>query len=197
MFENIFDSYQKALSVQTDSPEASEQTTLIAKFKELLGSSQSFSRYHFVPGHFTGSALIVTTDFERVLLTHHRKLNLWLQLGGHADDNSRLWEVAYREGIEESGLGNLSHVQWAPKFESPLPLIFDLDIHFIPEHKAEPGHYHYDVRYLFTTSTPDKIAISPESNELRWFNFAEAYDLTKEPSMHRQFKKAQWVRELL
>src|SRR5882672_12642051 len=37
------------------------------------------------PGHVTGAAWIVSTDRRRSLLTHHRKLDRWLQLGGHAD----------------------------------------------------------------------------------------------------------------
>jgi hypothetical protein len=36
-------------------------------------------------GHLTGSAWVVDTARTRTLLTHHRKLDLWLQLGGHAD----------------------------------------------------------------------------------------------------------------
>ena len=54
-------------------------------FADFLGSSASvFERSH-PPGHFTGSAWLVSADGERVLLTHHRKLGRWLQLGGHAD----------------------------------------------------------------------------------------------------------------
>ena len=56
------------------------------------------------PGHLTGSAWIVSPDRRRTLLTHHRKLDRWLQLGGHADGQADLLAVAAREAKEESGL---------------------------------------------------------------------------------------------
>jgi 8-oxo-dGTP pyrophosphatase MutT (NUDIX family) len=56
-----------------------------------------------VPGHLTGSAWIVSPDRTRTLLTHHLKLDKWLQLGGHADGDGDLAAVALREAQEESG----------------------------------------------------------------------------------------------
>ena len=35
-------------------------------------------------GHVTGSAWILSHDRTQFLLTHHKKLGRWLQLGGHA-----------------------------------------------------------------------------------------------------------------
>jgi len=46
-------------------------------------------------GHVTGSAWLVNRAGTHVLLTHHRKLNRWLQLGGHADGHTNVLEVAY------------------------------------------------------------------------------------------------------
>ena len=57
-----------------------------------------------VPGHFTGSAWVVDAGRRRTLLTHHRKLGKWLQLGGHADGDADLAAVALREAQEDSGL---------------------------------------------------------------------------------------------
>ena len=54
-------------------------------------------------GHFNGSAWIVSPDRSMVLMTHHRKLNMWLQLGGHADGTEDLISVATKEPKEESG----------------------------------------------------------------------------------------------
>jgi 8-oxo-dGTP pyrophosphatase MutT (NUDIX family) len=59
------------------------------------------------PGHLTGSAWIVSPCRRRVLLTHHHKLDRWLQLGGHADGDGDLLAVARREAEEESGLAGL------------------------------------------------------------------------------------------
>src|SRR5436305_5487357 len=76
-----------------------------------------------VPGHLTGSAWIVSADRQRTLLTHHHKLDKWLQLGGHADGDGDLLAVALREAQEESGLTRLRPVATA---------IYDFDRHWIP-----------------------------------------------------------------
>ncbi len=65
-----------------------------------------FSRELLV-GHVTGSAWIIDESASRTLLTHHKKLNKWLQPGGHADGMSDVAEVALKEAREESGLKEL------------------------------------------------------------------------------------------
>ena len=55
------------------------------------------------PGHITAAAWILSTDRRRALLTHHRKLNRWLQLGGHTDGQWHVEDAALREAREESG----------------------------------------------------------------------------------------------
>lgn len=125
-------------------------------------AEQPFDREH-ASGHFTGSAWLVSRDGGRVLLTHHRKLQRWLQLGGHADGDSDLAAVALREAEEESGLQGLT-VE---------PGIFDVDRHWIPEHKNEPGHWHYDVRYVVSTGGSEQFVVSDESLELAWISIRE------------------------
>lgn len=156
-----------------------------ARFRELLRAGATCAeRTHYRPGHLTGSALVATEGLDRVLLTLHRKLNRWLQLGGHADGSLALDAVALREAQEESGLSS---------FDFVVRGIFDLDIHWIPEGK-EPGHYHYDARYLLTTPEPERISISDESHALRWFSLDEARAVTDEPSMLRLFEKLEALR---
>lgn len=133
-----------------------------------------------VTGHFTGSAWLVDKCGEHVLLTHHRKLQRWLQLGGHADGDADLAAVALREACEESGLSDLT-VE---------PEIFDVDRHWIPERKGEPGHWHYDVRYVVRTGGDENFAISDESLELAWVSIralAEAGDTDE--SLRRMARK--------
>lgn len=127
-------------------------------FLEFLDSSAEVFHRHHPPGHFTGSAWLVSADGERVLLTHHRKLGRWLQLGGHADGDSDLARVALREAEEESGLFGL-------QVEPP---IFDLDRHWIPARGEEPGHWHYDVRFVVRATSDERFALSEESLALAW-----------------------------
>ena len=79
------------------------------------------------PGHITGAAWILSVDRRRALLTHHRKLDRWLQLGGHADGQWHIEEVALREAREESGL---THFDIVPINGVVMP--FDVDVHEIP-----------------------------------------------------------------
>ena len=64
-----------------------------ALFSAFLASADDVFERHHPPGHFTGSAWLVSGDGRRVLLTHHRKLGRWLQLGGHADGDPDLVDV--------------------------------------------------------------------------------------------------------
>ena len=49
-------------------------------------------------GHVTGSAWLVNRAGTHVLLTHHRKLGRWLQLGGHAYANARTSAIVMKPG---------------------------------------------------------------------------------------------------
>jgi len=133
-----------------------------------------------VPGHFTGSAWVVDASRRRTLLTHHRKLDKWLQLGGHADGDPDLQAVALREAREESGLTRL--VSAGRK-------IFDLDRHWIPERKGEPAHWHYDVRYLFEADPAEPLTVTSESKDLQWVEIARVGELNPEESMLRMMQK--------
>ena len=132
------------------------------KFLELLDAGgPCYDRPHR-PGHFTGSAWLVDRSGERVLLTHHKKLGLWLQLGGHADGDADLRAVALREAHEESGLTDLVIE----------PAIFDLDCHLIPPHKGDTEHFHYDVRFVVRATGSEDFAVSDESHALAWRSIA-------------------------
>ena len=106
-------------------------------------------------GHFTGSAWVVSPDRSQVLMTNHKKLNMWLQLGGHADGTEDLISVAIREAKEESGFN---------EFVLLSDRIFDLEIHEVPAIADEPVHYHYDVRFLLEADPKNNtIVVSDES----------------------------------
>lgn len=139
-----------------------------------------FERTCFEDGHITGSAWIVCPQRRRVLLTHHRKLKKWLQLGGHSDGDANTLRVATREAEEESGLS------MKPLSEG----VFDIDIHTIPARGDDPEHKHYDVRFLFEADDHAPLTISDESNDLRWVLIEELHNLTSEESVLRMARKS-------
>ena len=112
-----------------------------------------------VPGHVTASAWIVDPLRTRALLTHHRKLGKWLQLGGHVDGDRDVRRSAMREATEESGLRSLRLVDGA---------IYDIDAHCIPAREGEPEHEHFDVRFAFEANADERFVVSDESHELAW-----------------------------
>lgn len=133
------------------------------------------------PGHVTGSALVLHIPSRRVLLTHHRKLNLWLQFGGHTENEDDPADTALREATEESGLPDLLLVSRRP---------FDVDVHTIPARADAPEHLHLDLRYLALTQLPDAATASDESHAIRWFTFAECDAMPLSDELRRMLAKA-------
>lgn len=133
-----------------------------------------------VPGHLTASAWIVNAARSRVLLTHHRKLDRWLQLGGHVDGDPDLAASAMREAREESGLAKLALVSGN---------IFDVDRHWIPERGAEPAHWHYDVRFLIEADPAEPLTVTNESKDLAWVELARVAEFNSDESLRRMVKK--------
>jgi 8-oxo-dGTP pyrophosphatase MutT (NUDIX family) len=150
-------------------------------FLKLLQHPRSFHRDH-LPGHITGSAFIIDNEGKHTLLTHHAKLNRWLQPGGHADGDEDIVGVATREAVEETGLKTLQLLQ---------PHFFDIDIHTIPARKDFPLHEHYDIRFLFRASRTEKLLITEESHDLAWKPLYDLSAITGENrSMLRMAEKA-------
>jgi 8-oxo-dGTP pyrophosphatase MutT (NUDIX family) len=159
-----------------DAAEGEHRRAMVAL---LEAGDDVFSRDHFAPGHFTASCYIVD-DGGRLLLHHHRRLNRWLQMGGHVEAHESPDVAALREGREESGLRDLTNVA----------AIFDLDIHPIPAAKGEPDHAHFDIRYLARTSSPEAVTLDrTESNELAWVTLDRAAELMPGPESARVLRK--------
>ncbi|MEM7216782.1 MAG: NUDIX hydrolase [Pseudomonadota bacterium] len=130
-------------------------------------------------GHVTGAVWLVDGSGERALLTHHRKLNMWLQLGGHSDGDPDTTAVALREAREESGL----------VVELLDTDIFDIDIHAIPARDADPGHEHFDVRLLARAVGSEAFVVSEESHDLAWVPHADIRRYTQESTILRMTSK--------
>jgi 8-oxo-dGTP pyrophosphatase MutT (NUDIX family) len=109
-----------------------------------------------LPGHLTGSALVVDPASRDVLVLLHAKLRVWVQPGGHADGDATLPGVALREATEETGIEGL-------RVATPG---IDVDVHAIPP--PHGPHLHYDVRYL-VVAPPGAVPVgNHESLDIRW-----------------------------
>ncbi|HVR82612.1 MAG TPA: NUDIX hydrolase [Luteimonas sp.] len=157
-----------------------DEAAVVEHFLALLGDAEDPFARERLAGHVTASAWLVSRDGQRVLLTHHRKLERWLQLGGHADGDRDLVRAALKEAQEESGLSGLTID----------PGLFDLDRHWIPEHKGVPAHWHYDVRYVVRTGDDEAFVVSDESHALAWCEIAALIDdEAADPSLRRMATK--------
>ncbi len=162
-------------------PHEPEQEAVLARMLAFLDAHpEDAHRRELAVGHLTAACFVVDAARERALLTHHRKLGRWLQLGGHCDGDPDLARVAAKEGLEESGIEGLAL--------EPCPI--DLDIHPIPARPGEPEHFHYDVRFLAVAPVGAREVTSDESLALGWFTPAEVRSgtVSVDPSVSRLFR---------
>ena len=150
---------------------------------EFLHKNKNCTSTDNLKGHITASAWVLSPQRTETLLTHHKKLNRWLQLGGHIEDDITIQEAALREAVEESGIENIHLIKDS---------IFDMDVHFIPARKEVAEHYHYDIRFLLQAERTDFI-ISDESNDLAWVKLTDIGDFVSEESVLRMCRKSKQV----
>ncbi len=142
-----------------------------------------------IQGHITASAWVLAPDRQAVLLTHHKKLQRWLQLGGHVEDDLSIQAAALREAREESGLHHLVFLS---------SQLFDLDVHLIPARLTESPHYHYDLRFILQAEQ-SQFTLSDESDQLAWVSLSRLQALVAaqklDASIARMLKKTlrQWL----
>lgn len=154
-------------------PEGGEEASHLERIRAFVASRDDPFDRSIREGHLTCSAFVLEPA-GTVLLTHHRRLGIWVQVGGHADDERRAHEVALREAVEESGLPDLAFLP-SLAFEDGLPRLLDVDIHRISAGRGEPDHDHLDLRFVLTTREPQRFVANPrESRGLEWVTFEEA-----------------------
>lgn len=166
-------------------PDAPEEAAHLRRILDFVARNPDPFDRRIAEGHLTGSALVLSRSGQAVLLLHHRKLDRWLQPGGHGEAGETSGEcVALREAREETGIQDLELHPTAPR-----PL--DVDVHAIPARPGEPAHAHLDLRYLVLA--PDDAAtrrLAEETNDLRWFGWEELPALDLDPGLRRALAKA-------
>ena len=98
--------------------------------------------------------MIVHPASGRTLLHWHKRLNRWLQVGGHVEYETDIAQAALREAHEETGLPDLAHYP----MNAARPCRLTTMCILFPKSVAYPEHLHLDFRYALLTKDPAALA---------------------------------------
>lgn len=133
-------------------------------------------------GHVTGSSWVLNPARTHVLMLHHRKLNLWLQPGGHADGDADITQVVLKETAEESGVDIENLILVSED-------IFDVDVHTVHASRYDPRHEHFDIRFLVEIDDRLPIPGNEESHEIGWIALDQVMRFNNARSIYRLIQK--------
>ncbi len=162
-------------------PENDERTArgLVRTREFLMEKHNPFDRTNYDPGHITASAIVLSPDFDSVVLVNHVQVGLWIQPGGHIEPSDpSLVDTACREVAEETG------VTITPR-DAPLVRV---DVHEIPPFKGEPKHLHHDVTFGFLA--PERRMDTTGDSEWIWCRIPDLLELGVEPNLVRSIRRA-------
>jgi 8-oxo-dGTP diphosphatase len=114
----------------------------------------------------------------KVLLIHHKGLDIWIPLGGHIDEDETPDDAVIREFKEEMNLDvkllNKNEIPAKGNIVKHLAVPFYVNVHRISGVKGMEEHDHCCLFYLCTISDPRSIEkIKVDESELKdhaWFS---------------------------
>ncbi|MEO8191765.1 MAG: NUDIX hydrolase [Acidobacteriota bacterium] len=164
-------------------PGDARESDSLERIREFVATSADPFARDNAAGHVTGSAIVARPDGSAFLLIHHRKLDRWLQPGGHSDpEDATVLETALREVREETGAQDLVPANGGRAL--------DVDVHPIPARGSEPAHFHFDVRYLVILQGDAGAGEPAEVSGLAWFTPGEALKAGVDASLVSSLRKA-------
>ncbi|BBZ37811.1 NUDIX hydrolase [Mycobacterium conspicuum] len=160
-----------AVLTEWQAPDAAQDALRHAVLAFVQGRDDACLR-ECVPGHVTASTLVLDDSGTRVLLTLHPRLGRWVQLGGHCeDDDVDIVAAGLREAVEESGVTDLRIV----------PELAAIHVHPVTCSLGVPTR-HLDLQFVAHAPAGAQIAISDESDDLRWWP-ADSLPLGTDPAL--------------
>lgn len=135
--------------------------------------------------HITSSPWIMNKDRDKVLMIYHNIYRSWGWCGGHCDGDKDLIAVALREGMEETGLKELTLVS---------PEILAIDILPVPPHvkrdRFVSSHVHLNVTYLCIADESMQLYSKPDENSgVAWIPVKNINDYVTEEDMKVVYQK--------
>lgn len=111
---------------------------------------------------YCASAYIIDFNTKKVLLMYNKKLNKWLQPGGHIEGMETPVETAIREAFEETGI-EIKII--GPTYDNKLyqPIATERYVNKVGDM--------IDIQYLAIPMS--NILKNNENNEVKWFSFEE------------------------
>lgn len=163
-----------------------EEAAMVQRARRFATKHPNCFERSLLEGHFTGSAWVLNPAHTHTLMLHHRKLNLWLQPGGHADGDPDITRVVLTEISEESGVApeNITLIN---------EKIFDVDIHTIPATGHDPRHEHYDIRFLAEIDDSLPIPGNEESHQIGWVALEHVPRFNNARSFYRMVQKSRRI----
>ena len=130
-----------------------------AQILAFLRTGDDFLTRENTVAHLTASAWVVSPDRRHVIMVYHNLYHSWAWMGGHADGNADLLQVAQKEVMEECGLQELTVVS---------PEILSLEVLCVDGHEKKgkylSSHLHLNVTYLFEADPAQPLRIKPDEN---------------------------------
>ena len=161
-----------------------EEAAMVTRTLRFISQHPNCFDRHQTDGHVTGSSWVVNPTRTHALMLHHRKLDLWLQPGGHADGDPDIHYVVMKETSEETGV-DMANIRLLSE------AIFDVDVHTVHASEHDPRHEHFDIRFLLEIDDSLPLPGNDESHQIIWVPISQIARFNNALSLYRMVRKTE------